>query len=119
MDELPGALVLGPAQELCRGSVLDDLALVDERDVVGDLAGELQLVRHHDHRPSFLCEIAHEAQDLPDQFRVEGRGRLVEEQQLGSQREGADDPDTLLLPAGQRRRVAGLLGPEADPGERR
>src|SRR5665647_3883017 len=37
MDELPGALVLGLPEELRRGSVLDDLALVDERDVVGDL----------------------------------------------------------------------------------
>src|SRR5665648_944023 len=55
--------------------------------------------------------------DLAHQLRVEGRGRLVEEQQLGSQREGADDPDSLLLPAGQRRRMARLLGPEAGPAE--
>ena len=72
---------------------------VHEDDPVGHLAGERDLVGHDHHRPPLLGELAHHLQHLAHQLRVEGGGRLVEQDQLGLHRQHAGDGDALLLPA--------------------
>ena len=72
---------------------------------VGDVAGEAHLVGDDDQRGAGLGELADDVQDLVDQFRVQGRGGLVEEQDLGVQGKGPGDRDALLLAAGKLARV--------------
>src|SRR3546814_3567629 len=53
--------------------------------------------------------------DLADQLRVKRAGRVVEQDDLGLQHDGAGDTDALLLAAGKLRRMSlGLVG-QADP----
>ena len=87
-----------------RGPGLDDHALVHEHVEVADLAREVELVRDDDHRHPRLGELAHDAEHLADELRVERRGRLVEEHHLGVEAERARDRDPLLLPARELRR---------------
>ena len=55
------------------------------------------------------CE--HHVQHLFDHLRVERRGRLVKEHDLGLHGQGAGDGHALLLPAGELARVdVGLFG---------
>ena len=51
---------------------------------------------------------------LADELGVEGRGRLVEEHQLGVHRQGPGDGHALLLAAGELRGVGRRLVAEAD-----
>lgn len=62
-----------------------------------DFAGKADLVGNDNHRHAAHGKVAHDLQDSADQFRIERRGRLVEEQHLGLHRHGARDRDTLLL----------------------
>ena len=65
-----------------------------------------------------LCgQVAHDVEHLADQLRVERRGGLVEEHQLGLHRQGAGDRDALLLAAGQLVGVDVHLVAEADAVE--
>src|SRR5580700_3349849 len=59
--------------------VLDDLTLVHEHDTVGDLAGKTHFVRHHDHGHAILGERHHDVEYFLNHFRIERRGRLVEQ----------------------------------------
>ena len=101
------------------GALLDDHAAVDEQHAVGDLAGEAHLVGDDDHGHAVVGELAHHAEHLADQFGIERRGRLVEQDRLGLHRQRARDRDALLLAAGELRRIGiGLVG-EADPRQQR
>ena len=93
---------------------LDDHALVHEHVQVADLAREVELVRHHDHRHPRLGKLAHYAQHLADELRVERRGRLVEEHHRGVKAERAGDRDALLLPARELRRIPRRPAKQAD-----
>ena len=61
----------------------------------------------------WLGELAHDAEHLADELRVERRGRLVEEHELGVHRERPGDGDALLLAAGELGRVGRRLVAEA------
>ena len=62
-----------------------------------------------------LLEVVEQVDDLGLDRDVERRDRLVGDDQLRLQREGAGDPDPLPLPAGELVRVAVVvLGAEAD-----
>ena len=82
-----------------------------------DLPGEAHLVGDHDHGHALVGQLLHDVQHLADQLRVERRGRLVEEHQLGLHGQRAGDRDPLLLAAGELRRVGVELVVEADPVE--
>ena len=72
--------------------------------------GEPDLVRDDHHRPAFGGQVLDHAQHVADELGVERRGGLVEQHQLGLQRQRAGDPDPLLLTAGELVRVLiGLL----------
>ena len=79
----------------------DDLALIQEHHPVGHLLGEAHLVGRHQHGHAFAGDLFHHLQDLAAQFRVERRGRLVEQHDLGVHGERAGDRDALALAPGQ------------------
>ncbi|MGY4443930.1 hypothetical protein ACVW04_006749 [Bradyrhizobium sp. LM2.3] len=69
------------------------------------------LVGDDDHGHAVVGELAHHAENVADQFRIERRGGLVEQDGLGLHRQRARNRDALLLAAGELRRMCvGLLG---------
>src|SRR3712207_4069681 len=101
VDEVARAVALGGLEELLRRALLDDVAVVDEDDPVAHLAREPHLVGHDGHRHPVPREVAHDVQHLPDHLRVQRRGRLVEEHELGLHRQRPGDRHALLLAARQ------------------
>ena len=107
----------GVPQHLAGRALLDDLAVVEEDDAIGDLTGEPDLVRDDDERRAVAGEPADDVEHLADELGVERRRRLVEEQHLRRERERPGDRDALLLAARELPRVVvGLVG-EPDAGE--
>src|SRR5215213_8081569 len=111
VDEVARAFAPGGLEELLRRALLDDVAVVDEDDPVAHLAREPHLVGHDGHRHAVAREVAHDVQHLPDHLRVQRRGRLVEEHELGLHRQRPGDRHPLLLAAREVGGVRiGLLG---------
>ena len=83
--------------------------MADDADVVGDEeVGEAELV----------LEVVEQVDDLRLDRDVEGRDRLVGDDQLRLQRQRPGDPDPLPLAAGELvREAVVVLGREADPLE--
>ncbi|MCY1181498.1 hypothetical protein D9M73_220060 [compost metagenome] len=69
---------------------------------------------HDQHGHAFPGQVADHVQHVVDQFRVEGRGRLVEQHDLRFHRQGSSDRHTLLLPTGELVRVLVGMGQQAD-----
>ena len=88
--------VLRVCAEPLGGCGLDDLARVHDRDPVCELEQERQVVRDEEHREA---EVALERLDLLEDLAldddVQGRRRLVEDDQLRLQGEGHGDHDPL------------------------
>ena len=102
------ARAAGWPSTLARVAGLDDHAAVHEHQLVADLAGEADLVRHDDHRHAVDGEVAHHLEHLADQLRVERGGRLVEQHELRLHGQRPGDGDALLLAARQLVRVGAL-----------
>ncbi len=95
-------LLLGVGEQHVGRALLPDLPPVEEADAVGDFAGKAHLVGHQQHgQVVLLGELADDVQDLADEFRVEGRGGLVEQHDLGAHGQRPGDADALLLAAGE------------------
>ena len=101
----PGAGTAGSAPRAGATSMLDgrplleDPAAVEEADGGGDVAREAHLVGGQHHRGAGLGQVADDGEHVADQLGVEGRGDLVEQQQLGLGAERADQGGPLLLAA--------------------
>ena len=79
-----------------------DLAAVHDREVVGQLVGELEiLLDQQDRHVAALAQIDDGAADILDDRGLDAFGRLVEHQQLGPHGERAADRELLLLAARQ------------------
>ena len=107
---------LGVQQQLLGGPLLRHGSVAHEHHAVGDLLGEAQLVGGDEHgQPVLAGEPADHLEDFVDEFRVEGRGRLVQQQHPRARRQRPGDGHPLLLAAGQvpRQRVRPVR--EADP----
>ncbi|TPM44090.1 hypothetical protein FJ964_19430 [Mesorhizobium sp. B2-3-2] len=90
--------------ELARRAVLRDLACIHDDDAVGDGQRVLLVVGDVGHgQLQLLLEIADLFAHAPAQLGVEVRQRLVEQQDLRFQNDGAGDGDALLLAASCRR----------------
>jgi len=74
---------VGVGENIACRTLFDDHAVIKKQHPVGDLAGKTHLVRHHHHGHAVLGQRAHHAQHLADQFRVEGRCRLVDRMACG------------------------------------
>src|SRR5215218_683499 len=82
-QEVLGPVGPGAGEELLGRGGLQDPAAVHEDDPVGRRPGEAHLVADDDHGHAGRGQVAHDVQDLVDHLRVQRRGRLVEQQQLG------------------------------------
>ena len=107
----------GFAEHLRGRAALVHAALVQEADLVGDLAREAHLVGGDDHRQPGLLELGQQREDLADELGVERAGHLVEQHHGGLADEGAGDRDALLLAAGELVGEGLRLGGQPDPVE--
>jgi hypothetical protein len=77
---------------------LDDLPQVHDRDPVGDVTNDAEVVRDEDIRePELVLDVFEQVDDLCLDRDVEGRDRLVGDDQLRLQRQGAGNSDALAL----------------------
>ena len=86
-------------------------------DPVGDVPDDGQVVRDEQiGQPELVLQVLEQVDDLGLDRHVEGRDRLVADDQLGPQGHGPGDADALPLAAGELVGVAVVvLGVEADP----
>src|SRR5688572_19602213 len=103
--EASADVVLGHAlgrlgEDLRRLVVLDQAPLHEERRPVRDARRLLHVVGHHDDRVAGP-QVEDKLFDLRRRGRVEGRGRLVHEQDVGLDGQAPGDAQALLLPARQ------------------
>src|ERR1700693_4883782 len=85
-------------EQLGMATLLDDLALIHDDDVVGVADGR-EAVRDHD-AGSALSKSRHRLLDLDLGARVDTAGRLVQDQDGSIGQEGSGDGQQLLLPGG-------------------
>jgi hypothetical protein len=102
MHELVALILVGLlVHELGRRAVRDEPPPVDDHDAVGELLCLVEQVRgEHDGHPVRL-ELADVRPGQPPGSRVEARGRLVEEHDLGTTDQRECERQALLLPAGE------------------
>ncbi len=74
-------------------------------------------MRNDQHRHAVARQIAHHLKNFGRQLRIERRCRLVEQHDLRTHRKRARDRDTLLLAAGEFRRIFVLFVEQIDLGE--
>ena len=104
---------VGLAEDPVRRTLLEDEALVEEDDAVGDVAREAHLVGGDEHRHPLGGELADDVQHLADELGIERAGHLVEQQQRGIHGQCADDRHALLLAAGE---AIGIVARACRPG---
>ena len=93
---------LGVAEDLLDRALLDDLAVLHDHDAVAERAHDLEVVRDEEvGEARLVLQLAQQLDDLGLHRQVERRGRLVEEDELGLERDGAGDGEALPLPAGE------------------
>lgn len=98
-------------EQFLRRLVLLDLAVVDEDDAVGHLAGKAHLVGDHQHGDAGVGQLLHQFQNLAHHFGVEGAGGLVEQDHVRVHGKGTGNGNALLLAAGKALGVGvGLVG---------
>ena len=105
-------------EQFLRRLVLLDLAVVDEDDAVGHLAGEAHFVGDHQHGDAGVGQLLHQFQNLAHHFGVEGAGGLVEQDHVRIHGKGTGNGNALLLAAGKALGVdVGLVG-QAHAGQK-
>src|SRR5450631_3228033 len=105
-------------KHLVRRSLFDNRTAAEKNHAVGDFVGEPQLVGRDDHGQAILDrEAPDHLQHLIDQFRIERRGRLIEQQHARVRGNGARNRNALLLAAGQMPRQRAGTVAEADAFE--
>ena len=116
-DEGPGFLPLRGVEDSGRRPFLVNDALVHVEDAAGDVSGEPHLMGDDGHGHAVGGQAADDAQHLAHHRRVESRGRLVEEDDLGIHRQATGDGHALLLAAGQLVGESIFPGGQPDQGE--
>ena len=105
-----------------RAALLDDAAVAEDRDAIGEARDDREIVAdQHDAEAIAACEFGEERQDLCLGRDVEGGGRLVRDQQARRQRGCERERDPLSLAARQLVWIAigrHAAGSETDPLER-
>ena len=105
-DELRGEARHRAVVEIVGRAPLLEATVAQQADAVGEREGVLLVVGDHQRRGTERLEQRAQFADQPlAQRDVEARERLVEQQRRGTRRERARHRDTLLLAAGQLRRV--------------
>src|SRR5258708_40295915 len=73
---------LGIAEELCRRSLLEDLAVGHKQDAIGEGPGECHFVGDNHHSHPILTKLAHDVEHLRHQLGSDPPSDLVEEHGL-------------------------------------
>ena len=95
------------AEELGRGSKLDQPAGAHHGDAIGEVVHHRQVVRDEDvGEVERLAQVEEQVQHLRLHRDVERRDRFIQQQQFRAQRERPRDADPLALAAGEAVRVA-------------
>ena len=133
-EQVAGVVVVGVGEHLAGGALLDDPAVVHDRDVGRDVADHREVVGDEEHRQAELAlELADQVEHRALDRDVERRGDLVGDHDLRAAGEGAGQRDALALAAGElrpagrrhgrgrggRARAAGRPRPGARRGSRR
>ena len=99
--------VLRRAGDLGRGTVLDDLALVEHGHVVADVVDDVEIVRDEQvGHPGVLLDLQQKIEHARLSGQVEGADRLVAHDELRVERQRPGDGDALPLPARELVRLA-------------
>src|SRR5215470_1292192 len=111
--------VLGRGEDLLGLAELDDAADVHHRDTVTDVADDAQVVRDEEIGQSeLLLQVEQEVQDLRLHGDVQGRDRLVRDDEPRLECQRPRDADALPLAAAECvREAAHVLGPESHPAQ--
>jgi hypothetical protein len=92
----------GPAEHVVTGTELHDAPEVHHRHPIAEVLHHGEVVGHEQHgevQPAL--EVAQQVEDLRLDRDVEGRDRLVGDEQAGLDGQGAGDADALALPAAE------------------
>ena len=109
-EQAPGVGVAWRAEDLLGGRDLDDAAQVHDRDPVAQVPHHGQVVRYQQQRePEVFAQVLQQVEDGGLHADVEGRHRLVGDEDVGAQREGPGDRHPLPLAAGELARVRGQV----------
>src|SRR5207245_11507690 len=102
----PGVRMLRVVEEVALGTELDDAPGVHDRDPVGDVGDDTEVVRDQDNRrPEVVLELVEQLDDLRLDRHVERGGRLVGDQDVRVVRERHRDHRRLAHYAGDVGRV--------------
>jgi hypothetical protein len=105
------------AADLVRSALGDDAPVGDDRDPVAELRRLVEVVRGEEDARPVVRERPDQVPERTPRLRVEARGRLVEEQQLGVAHDAERHVDAATLPARERADPGARLGLEADGGD--
>src|SRR5690348_5981067 len=93
--------------EIASGCEFDNLAEIHHSDAVADVLNDRQIVRDNDVGETEFClQVFKQIYDLSLDGHIKRGDRLVADDQVGSDREGARNANALTLPPGEFMRVA-------------
>ncbi len=94
--------MLGLLQDIIRRALLHDPATIHHGDLVSQVSGHGQVVRNEQIRhPQRALQLHQEIGDLRLHRTIESRKRLIQNQQLGLERQCASDGQPLALTTAQ------------------
>src|SRR5207253_877781 len=100
-DELASSLGLGLVEDSGRTSLFNYISIRHQNHLAGELANERHFVRDDQHCHALGREHADGVEHVIDEFWIQRRGDLVEQENLWPQCEGTGDCNPLLLSAGK------------------
>src|SRR5205823_11280269 len=96
----------GVAEKLAARCDLDDAPAAHDRDSVGDIVDDGQVVRDEEvSQAKLFLKIHQQVQDLRLDRHIEGGDRFIADHQLGPQSKSAGDADALALSTGKAVRI--------------
>ena len=99
------SIALGVGKEFIRRGDLNDRAFIHKHNQIRSRFGKAHLMGYQKHRHSAFGELEHYVQHLLDHLRIKGGSRFIKEHYLWLHRKGSGDRNTLLLSAGELRRM--------------
>ena len=88
-------------EDICRGTIFDNLSLIKEDNPGTDLPCKTHLMGDHYHSPPLKGQVSHDLQDLSHELRVEGGGGFIKEDHLRFHGKCPGYRRPLLLPSGE------------------
>ena len=106
VEQCLGVRVPRTREQSARIRVLDDPAAIHHGNALGAPGDDAEVVRHQDHRhPQLRAQVVDELKNLALDRHVQGRRRLVGDQQPGLAGQGSGDHRALAHATGQLMRV--------------